>query len=371
MDWVDYGKVRAGELKGDEKHFDLELITVWTKSISEAQRILLPNEEIHALKKQIMDKEAEIKKDLSGVEEYDGSIIPEKLQEIEQLEKNLPDHSTFKLSNFLIYIGFFIPLSIYLLLFYTSVARSAFYGIDPTSLIEGKTISVGILPNFSDLIHALSTNYMLVFTPFVFFAFGVVVHIFLEIEGKIKYILLALIILVTLILDSFMAFKIHEETTKALSLIYDESEASQFTREWFKDVNFYIVLFMGFVVFIMWSIIFHAIRSEWSRRDIRSLHEKHISHLKEKLNHIHSEKGKLKSHIEENKKYINDMERLMEVPKINLSDVETNIRMFQKGWNQYYNFRELDGAEEKMKTISIKTDTFLKSPPNVIGTTYN
>ena len=110
--------------------------------------------------------------------------LPENLREIKKIENEIDEiikggveigkFKVFKSYMFVLYILFIIPLTTYLIFFYTAISHSALYGLDPTSMIQGNTISIPILPNFQDLMVALSKNYMLIFFPFVFFAFGVV-----------------------------------------------------------------------------------------------------------------------------------------------------------------------------------------------------
>lgn len=265
-------------------------------------------------------------------------LISTKENEIETLENEKSDIDKKHKPNWVnvtLYGLIFIPLSIYLFLFYTSIAHNGFYGIDINSLINGDKLAIGILPNFQDLIIAIQTNYILVVFPIVFFAFGTVLHIFLENEGKTKYFTISAVFLITLLLDAFIAFKIHNEIEKALGLIYDGEELLRFTDVWYKDINFYIILLMGFVVFIMWSIILHSILKEIDKQSlikrinkIIQRRKKELDELKSRLNWLEGEIKRLISNKEINNKIIEK-----EVDKT----IVEKINSFYNGWVGYIN----------------------------------
>lgn len=376
-----YGSEEAGRSNGALENYKATLEKIYTGNIvAKTNKTIIQTQQtvdkIHAQIQSIEEKNIDL---LSKINNLEDSKIPDKgkifdlKKKIENIKNEIEDiyenggnnkYKVFKWSNFSTYLFFFLPLSIYLLLFYTSISHSAFYGIDPTSLIQGKTVSVGILPNFADLMRAITTNYMLIFTPFVFFTFGVVIHIFLENEKNIKYLWLMLVVLVTLVLDSFIAFKIHEEVIKSIKMILDDDEAKQFISKWYEDVNFYIVLFMGFVVFIMWSIIFHTLRVEWAKRDVISTRkfkinrlDKDIDVFKSELNLFNTEKSKNNSRIELLKKQIGK-------DKISPDETLSNISNFCKGWCDWLAFNgkyTTDKNQNQIKQINETTDIFKRN----------
>lgn len=229
----------------------------------------------------------------------------------------------------------FILLSIYLFLFYTSIAHNGFYGIDINSLIDGDKLAIGILPNFQDLVLAIQTNYILVVFPIVFFAFGTVLHIFLESESKFKYLTISAVFLITLMLDAFIAYKIHNEIEKALGLIYDGDELLRFTDVWYKDINFYIILLMGFVVFIMWSIILHSILKEIDKQSLIKIINKKIQIKRRELEEL---KAQLNRHESEIKKQMSAKDSNMKILEKEIDNtIIEKINSFYTGWVGYIN----------------------------------
>ncbi len=225
-----------------------------------------------------------------------------------------------------------------MIFFYTSITHNAFYGIDVTALINGDKVSLGIFPNFKDLMYALSENYMLIVAPFVFFGFGLALHIFLEMENKMKYLAIIAISILTLLLDSFLAYKIHEETFKALTLIMDDDQVINFIKPWNEDINFYIVLFMGFVVFVMWSIIFHAINKEWDKRKIVKNIEKVIAIFKKEIERLRNKKSRRTAEINEKQNSINRLNKMKNEME-NIDYVKDAINKFASGWVKYLNMK--------------------------------
>jgi hypothetical protein len=61
-----------------------------------------------------------------------------------------------------------------------------------------------------------------------------------------------------------MAFKIHKNTSDAQLESFDDIDPIPL----FEDSNFYIIIFMGFVVYIIWSILLNACINEWKKRDV-------------------------------------------------------------------------------------------------------
>ena len=273
---------------------------------------------------------------------------------------------TFSLSTFLTYLIFLIPLSIYLLFFYTSVAHSAFYGLDPMALVNGDRLSVPILPNFQDLVKALRTNYMLIVIPSVFFGFGVVLHILFGIKGKIKFLYLFLLILVTFVADGFLAYKIHEQAILGLQMILDEGEITNFIELiWYRDINFYLVLIMGFIVFLMWSIIFHHLNLEWSKRDVVKIRQKIIERLKKEIQEHLIEINNYESQIDHNNVAIDNLKEKRDKEIIGSQTMENNINEFSDGWNMFLSTLYDGEADDYISQVNIYKKEFFASVTNL------
>lgn len=180
-------------------------------------------------------------------------------------------------------------LTLYLFMFYASTGYSAFFGI-PTRLIGGF-----LAPTvFEDA--AVDGNGALIFIvlfPIVFLALGYVVHLFLE---KKNYIGLVAVLLFTLAFDVFMAYKIAKNA-------HDLSFASgQTIQEWqasmaFGDVNFYIVIAAGFVVYVVWGYLLNNVIHQWYTIQPNQAKTAEIEKIKEQIIRMTNETAEMNNTI--------------------------------------------------------------------------
>lgn len=159
-------------------------------------------------------------------------------------------------------IGAFITvlLTLYLFVFYSSSGYSAFYGVK-----EG---NVGFInPNVFSEAKTGGVIALIILFPVIFLGLGFLIHDALEKnkkyvnEGKPKqYLSICLLLLVTLIADAFIGYKISQ------GVHANEFNSGLTTEEWhfsmiFKDINFYLVLILGFVVYVIWGFLLNYVLS--------------------------------------------------------------------------------------------------------------
>jgi hypothetical protein len=169
-----------------------------------------------------------------------------------------------------------VLLTLYLFMFYASTGYSAFFGI-PSKLIGGF-----LAPTvFEDA--AVDGNGALIF----------IVHLFLE---KKNYAGLAAVLLFTLAFDVFMAYKIAKNA-------HDLSFASgQTIQEWqasmaFGDVNFYIVIAAGFVVYVVWGYLLNNVIHQWYTIQPNQAKTAEIEKIKEQIMKMTNETAELNNTI--------------------------------------------------------------------------
>jgi uncharacterized membrane-anchored protein YhcB (DUF1043 family) len=191
--------------------------------------------------------------------------IPNLKNKIEVLEKEviaikrnpeeiMPD----KMSRVSFFIGLLIllALSIYLFIFYSSASFSAFFkeftlneiGV-ANSIFDPQAISRAYQDGITELILIISM-------PFVFIGLGFLIHKFQEKKGIGKFFKIALLIIITFVFDAILAYEI---TEKIYTLKEENSfqEFEPYTFEMaFQQVNFWLIIFAGFVVYIVWGFVF-------------------------------------------------------------------------------------------------------------------
>ena len=289
--------------------------------------------------------------------EDDVKKLESQIYEIDRDKSKAEKYSTFNLSRLIIYLAFIIPLSVYLIFYYTAISKSVFNGLNPDSIVSGQNLSLPILPNFQELGDALKTNFMLILVPFVFFCFGLALHILLESKNKNKVFFLVAVVAVVLSADSAMAYKIHNQALLALEMIMDKADIPRFIElKWFLDINFYIVLILGFVVFVIWSIIFHAILAEWSKKNVARVLRNQILDLENDVKKAKEEIGDYRSKID---RYEQELKDLHNKSHPGISELTVIIEAFTTGWLLFLQTLTGDDRDAKIKEVTNCKEAFL------------
>lgn len=282
----DFGYEKAGSVKGDADVYAAYLERIVNGDLVEESYSGFSDEE----KKERINQIKELENELGEIETSNAKIeeeIKEKDNSIEGYRKQLlnirevtnEDHEklkeeSFSRLKFSINLFLLIFLSIYLFFFYVSAAYKALY-VDFEGIAEKIASGEGvgsIMPGAYELVQALQFNYLLLLVPFVFFAFGWAFHILLEIKQKVRIVFLSLLITVTFIVDFLLALIIHNNTESAKSLM--GMETSHFSQ----SATFYIILFLGFLVYVIWSILLHSLLMEWDKKQVTQNIKKIIKH---------------------------------------------------------------------------------------------
>jgi hypothetical protein len=287
----DFGYTRAGNVQGDPMIYGSYLDRILNGDlVSENHKGFTEHE-----KNEKRDKIKELSKFLDETRKSNAKFeetvktkerqIEEHRNELLQIRQNRAGNPTelsrdsFSILRFTINLLILIFLTGYLFFFYVSAAYKALYvdfeGI-AGRLADG--LSTGsIMPGPAELSEALRYNYLLFLVPFVFYAFGWAFHILLDIRNKVKYIFLSLLVAVTFIVDLLLALIIHNNTEAAKELM------GLSTQKWSADPTFYIILFMGFLVYIVWSILLDSLIREWKKREVTMNLKSIISHIQKDI----------------------------------------------------------------------------------------
>jgi hypothetical protein len=229
-------------------------------------------------------------------------------------------------------------LSIYLFFFYISATFKALY-VDfeaiAQSIAQGEGVG-SIMPDTYELAEALQYNYLLLVVPFVFYAFGWAFHVLLEKKGKMKFIFISALITVTFAVDFLLALIISNNTETAKTLMGLPA------LHWSANPSFYIILFLGFLVYIIWSILLDSLLREWDKKEITNNLNRIIRHLQADIKVLQSKLGDvagLKSQISD---YREDISTVM------YGNLKRYIDQFSSGWIAYLSPSNLKDAKEKV-----------------------
>lgn len=176
------------------------------------------------------------------------------------------------------YIGLLIllPITLYLIVFYMSASYSAFFKqFETTSLVE----SIFDANAFSKALNDGILEAIFVCTiPFAFMGLGYLVHMFQKEKSK-GFFKIAAMFMTTFIFDSILAYQIESKIYELSKTLSDPSFDLKIA---FTKVEFWGIIFAGFVVYIIWGLVFDFVMKEHDNIDKIKVF---ISKLKEdKLN---------------------------------------------------------------------------------------
>ncbi|MFT7157194.1 MAG: cell division protein FtsB [Parvicella sp.] len=242
--------------------------------------------------------------------------------------------------------GFFIGLiillflTLYLFVFYSSASYSAFFKIFTLSdlgvadsIFDPQAVSKAYKDGLTELILILTI-------PFVFVGLGYLIHKFQEKPGFSKVLKIAAVVAVTFVFDAILAYEITEK-------IYNLNASNSFNdmppytvKLAFSEVNFWLIIFAGFVVYLIWGFVFDFIMEAHYKMDklavaIRGEKEK-IKELEKKKTETTNEIDKLMHLIGENSIEAEKLKTILDYSDIiKPKELENSIHQFLDGWLEW------------------------------------
>ena len=264
----------------------------------------------------IKDKLSETKEQLSAAKEKDGEI--NKMARIKLI----------------IGLAILILLTIYLFIFYSSTFYSAFLyqpnqGDDVTlenAMLNTRAFSEAAQLGFGSFIFILTA-------PIIFLGLGYSLHYFMVQKGNVKWFKIGSLLFITLAFDCILAYKIAE-------LIHEGgwNAGEPFNLEKaFQDINSWAVIFCGFIVYLIWGIVFDMIMTAYeelrsNKHEINKLITQ-ITDCKNNLARIKQEivnvEGEINS-LQNKKRGIQD--RINNSILVDYTRIKTALSDFFAGW---------------------------------------
>ena len=268
--------------------------------------------------------------------------------EIEKIEIKEGNHDQTDIIPFVIGTFIVLLLTLYLFVFYSSSAYLAFYGVKPNA-------SGVINPNvFSDAVNkGGGVIALIILFPVIFLGLGFLIHDNLEKnkrrikEGsKSQFLTISLLLIITFLADAFIGYKISQ------GLHINEFNKGQTNELWnfqmvVSDMNFYFVLILGFIVYVIWGFLLNYVlshpylKSESEKVKLLTviINEK-ITEKRKELSEIIAKIYKLESDvIVLNDSVENIIREMMSYEKgdipINTSSLKKCIGEFMGGWQNY------------------------------------
>lgn len=290
--------------------------------------------------------------------------IGEKKDEIHEVKREAVEktlHTGYSNARFWLLSTLCVLVGIYLIFFYASVINAAFFRNMQQVVEQADSNNVVLLLNsIFDPTGIFSGGTKLLFVYLaaaVFFAFGLVPYALSKSEGKYPWIKVVLFLLATLVIDGMLAYKI-DQGMHELKTMMGLADA---TWKWYTSVNFYLVLAMGFGVYLVWGFLFEQALHEHDKKNMQLMANLEIKRLKAQLKlleaalmAIHENVTRLETQIKQLVDEINHLQKQMDHALLNPDELLRNLESFYSGWLQY-----ISGRETNLQQANHCNDVFL------------
>lgn len=261
------------------------------------------------------------------------------------------------LINFIFGLVILTGLTVYLFIFYSSTAYSAFFkefGADNTVITEAMFDSDALANALADGVTEL---FFVILIPTIFLGVGYVLHQFGSGTDSKQTKLLKTLSLYALvfIFDCFLAYKI----SQSIYNVMIEQSLEQMPPYSFSlaagNVDFWTVIFCGFVAYVVWGLIFSFVMSNYA-----SLHKhtveinrigQEITDLDKRINTVTEDIVKMKNEIAQLEGEVEKIASLLKSGVVyNWTDIKNALASFMKGWLSFLNIQNRDAKDIKRAT---------------------
>ena len=239
-------------------------------------------------------------------------------------------------------------LAIYLFVFYSSASFSAFFGNNDISgageaILDPHCYAEAAENGFGQLLFIL-------LMPIIFLGLGFLIHQFGEANrGFAKYAKITGLYLVTFIFDALLAFEISEKVYEYTVL----TEETYTVAMAFNSPNFWIVIFSGFVAYVIWGLVFDFTLQHF---DNMNAHTREIKVLEDRIRLLKSRVDVLDTEISQIQLNINTLEteiaqletQLQDGSLIDINILKRALSEFFTGWVAYMNLAAKPQTEKDL-----------------------
>jgi hypothetical protein len=233
------------------------------------------------------------------------------------------------------YIGLFllVPITLYLFVFYISASYSAFF---KSFSDDSLTAAIFDAQAFNNALEAGWLEGVLVFTiPSVFLGLGFIIHMVQKGKGIKNVFRMIALFIVTFLFDGLLAYQIEKK-------IYDFNKTPDSLPYNLKialgEAEFWMIIFAGFVVYIIWGLVFDLTMKEHENLDkikghIRTQLEE-IKRLEISKTEIAEEINTLRKRTVEISGKIEELQAVVDGFVINLKEYLLYHNQYKEGWFQ-------------------------------------
>jgi uncharacterized integral membrane protein len=303
------------------------------------------------MKRPLRKKIEGLKIDIQSIE---GSILDIRNQKIPAIDKKKellkteigevrrdPNHYKEKpnWAALIISIIVLVLLTVYLWIFYTSASYSAFFRqFAPDDINVANSI---FDPNaLKKAWNEGGPALILVTTmPFIFLGLGILIHKVQEQEGNWKWAKLAALIVTTFFFDYIIAYEIVKKIHDLQALNNPEIDATYRFGDAISDPNFWLIIFAGFVTYLIWGFLFDRLMHDARKLDhtgeqIR-VRKKEILVFEKEISAQEKQSDLLRQQVYEKQKEIRELEEDLTATFIRPREFEYIVYQFASGWMQF------------------------------------
>ena len=192
-----------------------------------------------------------------------------------------------------LYIGLviIIPITIYLLVFYISASYSSFFKEFSEDSLTAAIFDANALNNSFNA--SWLEGLLVVTIPFVFMGLGYLIHMLQKEKNIISNLKLVGLLFITFLFDGLLAYQIEKK-------IYEFNKTLDSPPYNLKialgESEFWMIIFAGFVVYLIWGLVFDFVMKEYENLDKINVF---IKTRKEEIKSIEFQKSKTSEKINE------------------------------------------------------------------------
>ncbi|MDR6463626.1 beta-carotene 15,15'-monooxygenase [Chryseobacterium sediminis] len=258
------------------------------------------------------------------------------------------------------WIGLFllIPITLYLGTFYISTSYSAFFkSFDAKSTIIQSVLDAQAFSKAWN--EGVIEGAFVTLIPFVFLGLGYLIHMFWENKTRANYIKLGLLFIVTFIFDCILAYEIESK----LYELNKTFESPPFDiKIAFTKIQFWGIIFAGFIVYIIWGLVFDFVMKEHREKDKikneQEIRQKRIEFFQEKINILKKEIEEILANIGSTKESIikirgriEELQNIIDGVIIPTKDYKLYASEYVQGWITFIGEKIAVSRTEKQTMI--------------------
>ena len=237
-----------------------------------------------------------------------------------------------------------IPISLYLFAFYISTSFSAFFKtFDPNVNIMQSVLDAQAFNKAWD--EGPLEGAFVTLIPFVFLGLGYLIHMFEENKNWLNYVKMFLLFVVTFAFDAILAYEI-ESKLYELNKTFDSPPfdlSIAFTKN-----QFWGIIFAGFVVYIIWGLVFDFIMKEHKEKDkIKNeqikkqkditIHQERITGFEKQMEEIKNSIASIKELIIKARGRIEELQNIIDGVIIPTKEYKSYASEYVQGWITFVN----------------------------------